>query len=85
MEVCGSGVWGGIGLANGGYVQYPIFAHNMNRVKGLGDGGGRSAWWELTPHSGNSTSFCGVYNGGSADTNSASSTWLSAPVCFRIS
>ena len=85
MEVCGSGVWGGIGLANGGYVQYPIFAHNMNRVKGLGDGGGRSNWWELTPTSGNSATFCSVTTNGFAATNYASSTWLSAPVCFRIS
>lgn len=85
MEVCGSGVWGGIGLANGGYVQYPIFAHNMNRVKGLGDGGGRATWWGLTPYSGNSTTFCSVSHTGNASYYSASSTWLSAPVCFRIS
>ena len=85
MEVCGSGVWGGIGHANGGYVQYPIFAHNMNRVKGLGDGGDRNTWWELTPSSGASVSFCYVSSSGGATGNSASDTWLSAPVCFRIS
>lgn len=85
MEVCGSGVWGGIGFANGGYVQYPIFAHNMNRVKGRGDGGSRTAWWELTPSSGTSTTFCHVSNSGNATSTNASGTWLSAPVCFRIS
>lgn len=85
MEVCGSGVWGGIGFANGGYVQYPIFAHNMNRVKGRGDGGSRTYWWELTPTSGSSTNFCLVNNNGNASNASASTTWLSAPVCFRIS
>ena len=85
MEVCGSGVWGGIGFANGGYVQYPIFAHNMNRVKGLGDGGSRNAWWELTPYSGNSSNFCLVLSNGAATYTNASYTWLSAPVCFRIS
>ena len=53
MEVCGAPVWGGNGCPNGGFVQYPIFAHNMNRIKGLGDGGGRTNWWELTPYSGN--------------------------------
>lgn len=85
MEVCGAPVWGGNGHSNGGYVQYPIFAHSMNRVKGLGDGGGRTHWWELTPTSGNSTSFCNVSNNGNANYSSASYTWLSAPVCFRIS
>ena len=85
MEVCGAPVWGGNGCPNGGFVQYPIFAHNMNRIKGLGDGGGRSTWWELTPYSGNSSYFCLVYYYGDADTTGASGTWLSAPVCFRIS
>ena len=85
MEVCGSGVWGGIGYANGGYVQYPIFAHNMNRVKGLGDGRSRTYWWELTPYSGSSTYFCIVGNNGYATSTNASLTWLSAPVCVRIS
>ena len=85
MEVCGAPVWGGNGYSNGGYVQYPIFAHNMNRIKGLGDGGGRTSWWELTPASGNSSNFCYVGYAGFANTTNASSTWLSAPVCFRIS
>ena len=85
MEVCGAPVWGGNGYSNGGYVQYPIFAHNMNRVKGLGDGGGRYAWWELTPYSGNSSHFCYASYNGLANVGNASYTWLSAPVCFRIS
>lgn len=85
MEVCGAPVWGGNGCPNGGFVQYPIFAHNMNRIKGLGDGGGRYNWWELAPSSGNSSYFCHVDSNGSVNTSSASSTWLSAPVCFRIS
>ena len=85
MEVCGAPVWGGNGYSNGGYVQYPIFAHNMNRIKGLGDGGGRTNWWELTPYSGASSNFCIVNGNGNASTNGASSAWLSAPVCFRIS
>ena len=57
----------------------------MNRVKGRGDGGSRTAWWELTPYSGNSTNFCDVGSNGSANYNNASNAWLSAPVCFRIS
>lgn len=85
MEVCGAPVWGGNGCPNGGFVQYPIFAHNMNRIKGLGDGGGRDNWWELTPYSGYSSNFCNVNYNGYAGSYSASGTWLSAPVCFRIS
>ena len=85
MEVCGAPVWGGNGCPNGGFVQYPIFAHNMNRIKGLGDGGGRDNWWELTPASGNSSAFCNVSYNGRANYYDASVTWLSAPVCFRIS
>ena len=56
----------------------------MNRVKGLGDGGGRNRWCELTPTSGNSSGFCYVNGDGFASLASASDTWLSAPVCFRI-
>ena len=56
----------------------------MNRIKGLGNGGGRYGWWELTPYSGNSSHFCIVNNYGNAATSLASGTWLSAPVCFRI-
>ena len=56
----------------------------MNRIKGLGDGGGRSAWWELTPASGSSSAFCYVSANGHASSDNASFAWLSAPVCFRI-
>lgn len=42
-------------------------------------------WWELTPSSGNSSSFCRVTAAGYAASYLASGTWLSAPVCFRIS
>ena len=57
----------------------------MNRVKGRGDGGSRTNWWELTPYSGSSTNFCSVTSDGYATSINASGTWLSAPVCFRIS
>ena len=57
----------------------------MNRVKGLGDGGGRNYWWGLTPYSGTSSTFGDVTTYGVANNYYASTTWLSAPVCFRIS
>ena len=55
------------------------------RIKEFGDGGDRYNWWELPPTSGSSTTFCYVSTDGVASRTNASGTWLSAPVCFRIS
>lgn len=84
MEVYGCGVWGNNGFDKGGFVQYPIFSCNMDRVKGLGDGGGRYSWWLMSASAGSASSFCYVNSAGYANTNYASSTWVGAPVCFRI-
>lgn len=46
--------------------------------------GDSTAYWTSSQRSGNSSSFCFVNNYGNANSASASSTWLSAPVCFRI-
>ena len=85
MEVYGCGVWGNNGFDKGGFVQYPIFDCNMARVKGLGDGGGRHAWWLISASAGNTTAFCFVASNGYANSHYASNTWIGAPVCFRIS
>ena len=84
-EVYGGPVWGtkdGYGLG-GSAVQYPIFAHNMNRLKYRS--GSRAAWWLLSTSSGNSTTWCYVNYYGNASYNSASYANIAAPVCFRIS
>ncbi len=67
----------------GNCIQYPIFQSMANRVKNRS--GSRDNWWVLSVYSGNTTYWCNVYTAGNADYYSASSTYIAAPVCFRIS
>ena len=79
-EVYGTPVWGGAQYAAlGSALQYPFFMGGMNRLAF-----GRTAWWLLTPRSGNATSWCYVNHNGIATANSASATSVAAPICFRI-
>jgi hypothetical protein len=83
-EVDGQGHWSTRGYGTFGSQQYPIFAQNMRRVKGAGDGGGRSTWWLLTAHGGVST-YCGhVSHGGDCHYAVATHGSVRAPLCFRI-
>lgn len=85
MEVYGCEHWGSKnGHSNGGFQQYPIFATNMRRIKGAGDGGARANWWLLSANGGNSTHFAHVSYGGCGEDNSASGTAIRVPLCFRI-
>jgi len=89
MEVYGTNVWGSLvplnpGYSVGGFQQYPLFAHNMKRVKGAGNGGTRTNWWLGSARGGNSTSFVTVYSTGYASSPSASAAGIRAPLCFRI-
>lgn len=60
--------------------QYPYFATAANRVKRLFNGMGEvSIWWERSPHSDGSRSFCCVYASGAASGYGAS---YSYGVCF---
>ena len=88
MEVYGANMWGNLNPVNpgfnvGGFVQYPIFANNMKRVKGAGHGGARATWWLLSARGGASTHFASVTSGGIAYSIGAS-TALRVPVCFRV-
>lgn len=84
IEVYGTAHWGTQGTyGTTGFVQYPLFACNMNRVKYLRSS--RNAWWLLSARSGNTTYFCRVSSTGIADSNYASQNTVSAPVCFRVS
>lgn len=47
-------------------------------------GGDSTAYWTSSQRSGSSCYFCYVSSNGNAYYYNASSTWLSAPVCFRI-
>ena len=85
IEVYGCEHWGSKnGYSSGGFQQYPIFATNMKRVKGAGDGGARATWWLLSACGGNSTSFAAVGSTGYGGNRTASNTTIRAPLCFRI-
>lgn len=84
FEVYGGPVWGGKNgyTLCGNCVQYPIFAHNMNRVKNRS--GSRDSWWVLSVSSGSTAYWCIVSSSGAASYDAASYTGVAAPVCFRI-
>lgn len=89
VEVYGCTMWGTTlsplqGHSGGGFVQYPIFAQNMKRIKGVGDGGDRSHWWLSSVRGGYSTRAAAVYYSGNAHGYSASYAYIRAPLCFRI-
>lgn len=86
VEVYSCKMWGTYinGYGAGGYVQYPIFANNMNRIKGAGHEGNRAAWWLSTAQSGNSTYCAAVSNDGRASYAPTSNTTIRTPLCFRI-
>lgn len=84
VEVYGMPVWGSRNWGAGGFIQYPIFANNMNRVKFRCSNGDRCSWWLLSARSGSSTHFAYVSSDGIANYSDATTTWIGAPVCFRI-
>ena len=85
VEVYGMEHWGSKnGYSSYGYVQYPIFANNMKRVKGAGHEGNRSHWWLSTAGGGDSTYCAYVIYHGRANSALASNTAIRAPLCFRI-
>jgi len=88
MEVYGANGWGSLtpanpGFSTGGFVQYPIFANNMKRVKGNGNAGARARWWLLSARGSSSAFFARVNGHGDASSSSASAAHR-VPVCFRI-
>jgi hypothetical protein len=90
MEVYGANMWGSLVPANpghsmGGFVQYPIFACNMKRVKHAGDGGPRTNWWLASAGGGISTSVASVSSGGTAGSAGAAHSTIRVPLCFRVS
>lgn len=85
IEVYGAANWGTRGgYGTMGFVQYPLFACNMNRVK-YKSGSRRNPWWLLSAYSGDSTYCCAVNHNGYASSSYASLTLIAAPVCFRVS
>ena len=84
VEVYGAPCWGNSGYGMGGFVQYPLFACNMNRAKLRCASKDRCNWWLLSADAGNSTAFALVNANGNCDNALATYTWVAAPVCFRI-
>lgn len=85
VEVFGMEHWGSKnGYSSGGFQQYPIFANNMKRIKGAGDGGGRSHWWLLSAYGGSPGSCAIVYTDGGSHHTIASYGGIRVPLCFRI-
>ena len=77
VEIAGAPIWGNAGYGAGGFVQYPLFAQNMNRNIG------RNYWWSLSSLAGLSTIFVNVYTNGSVHYYNASGG-IRGPVCFRV-
>ena len=84
VEVYGAPFWGDSGYGAGGFVQYPLFANNMNRVKRSCSSKERGDWWLLSAYAGNSWGFARVVGFGNAYNTTATATWCAVPVCFRI-
>lgn len=80
-EITGARLIASTGWFSGGFVQYPIFAHSMNRAKRAN--GGRYNWWASSAFAGVSTYFVSVYTNGQVSAHNASGAYL-APFCFRI-
>ena len=59
--------------------QWDYYKTAANRIKNQGNSGSAHAWWERSPHSSDSRSFCLVYDGGTATNNNAGNTRLIAP------
>lgn len=81
VEVYGMTCWGNNGYGAGGFIQYPIFIGNINRVKKRCVIKDRHFWWLLSACAGNSANFGIVSNYGNCSNGSAT---IAVPVCFRI-
>ena len=84
VEVYGAPCWGNSGYGMGGFVQYPLFACNMNRAKLRCASKDHYYWWLLSARAGNSANFASVFDTGICNNAVATSAWVAAPVCFRI-
>ena len=64
--------------------QYQYYKNGNSKVKYRHSSTSSTAyWWERSPYSGNSTTFCTVYTNGNADIGSARSSYGLAPA-FRV-
>lgn len=74
-------VYGDRGL----YEQMEYYKDRRHRMRKLTpDSEGTVSWWLMSAYAGYTGSFCDVSANGYANASYASSTWIGAPVCFRI-
>ena len=66
-------------IAEESLTQFEYYKTSSNRVKKAGDGGSDSTWWERSPRSGGSSSFCRVIVSGEQHAYSASKAHFLAP------
>ncbi len=71
------------GLSGAGLQQYAIFANQMKRIKGRGDGGSRAYWWLLSTVGGHAGACACVADLGNGAQNGASRNYY-IPLCFRV-
>lgn len=83
-EITGARLMTSSGWFSGGFVQYPIFANSMNRLKRIQGSTNRSLWWASSALAGNAASFVAVYSVGNVSSSDASYAYR-APFCFRVS
>lgn len=68
----------------GVYQQMDWYKDVHNRVRADRKGGDSCWYWTSSPRAGNTANWCYVSSYGKANANSASATYIAAPVCFRI-
>ena len=74
-------VYGDSGL----YEQMEYYKDRRHRMRKLTlDSKDTVSWWLMSAYAGNASYFCNVSYYGNADYGNASTTWIGAPVCFRI-
>ena len=59
--------------------QFKYYETSANRIKKTGDSGSAIRWWERSPYSGDSTSFCYIHLNGEANANTANTGYGLAP------
>ncbi len=89
VEVFGNATWSDESWGTGGggcNKQYPIFiGGSLHTIKGNGNGGGRSKWWEASARRASAVDVCSVsHYGGSNDSTAPTDMRICAPLCFRI-
>lgn len=83
-EITGARLVTSMGWFSSGFVQYPIFAHRMNRIKRIQSTTTRYTWWTCSPSAGTTTHFAHSDGGGGFIGAAGAASALLAPFCFRI-